>query len=805
MSERLLSVTVSEFRSIRGAITVPLDAPVVLIHGPNGVGKTSILSAIELALTGEVPSLARVDREYTAHLVHKKASQAKVTLATSTLGEAELTVTGRSIAGVPLLQRPLSRFYSERCYLAQSALTRLLEIYQHKDTRRTDSPLTQFVKDLLGLDQLDALIEGLHPAGDIRRLRSPAPQYFEIRDEIRERSKQIAALQTLSLQLSSSLYEVETRLKGKLASLEANLDHLVANLDQLLPRIRLNTDDQKLLDLARTRRDIVATREEWQAISATIGAEMRAQREEEARVARAFVEQWRAGPGRKLEILVTELSGYFSDLPSSTATNPEFARNAAARSVTKELQRCDSLLKQDAIDAKHIADLDQGLQRARARLLVFDEQSATLSIDAGSLAQALAGIAPHVHTEDCPVCSRDFGEVSKRPLQAHLSNRIAQLTAAAGRLQVLSRERVLTSTAVAELERVRAQSQSRLLSDETRNFLKSRQARLGEVYQQLAALNDDIVNGMNLINRASIADRQLDELRSRSQRAETLQSDILSLAQRLDVSFASEASTAEKLSVLQATATQREEGLSKRILIRQDAIKETELLRSLRVEIAGTQNRIEEATKSVSRLERAKADADDLMTAGRQLLNTARDVRTDIVRRVFNDTLNAVWRDLFVRLAPEEQFVPAFALPEGPGSVEAVLETIYRSGGRGGNPRAMLSAGNLNTAALTLFLALHLSVNEQLNWLVIDDPVQSMDEVHIAQFAALLRTLSKEHGRQIILSIHERALFEYLSLELSPAFSDDRLITIELGQAPDGRTTMNYEPIIWEPDSAVAA
>jgi DNA repair protein SbcC/Rad50 len=165
-----------------------------------------------------------------------------------------------------------------------------------------------------------------------------------------------------------------------------------------------------------------------------------------------------------------------------------------------------------------------------------------------------------------------------------------------------------------------------------------------------------------------------------------------------------------------------------------------------------------------------------------------------------------IWRDLFVRLAPEEPFVPAFALPQASDrSVEAVLETIYRSREKGGNPRAMLSAGNLNTAALTLFLALHLSVTVQLPWLVIDDPVQSMDEVHVSQFAALLRTLAKSHGRQIILAMHERPLFEYLALELSPAYSNDRLITIELGQAADGKTTLNYEPLVWRPDTAIAA
>ena len=96
----------------------------------------------------------------------------------------------------------------------------------------------------------------------------------------------------------------------------------------------------------------------------------------------------------------------------------------------------------------------------------------------------------------------------------------------------------------------------------------------------------------------------------------------------------------------------------------------------------------------------------------------------------------------------------------------------------------MLSAGNLNTAALTIFLALHLSVKPTLPWLVVDDPVQSMDEVHIAQFAALLRTLSKQHSRQVIIAVHEKPLFDYLTLELSPAFRDDRLITIERWDGP---------------------
>jgi exonuclease SbcC len=117
----------------------------------------------------------------------------------------------------------------------------------------------------------------------------------------------------------------------------------------------------------------------------------------------------------------------------------------------------------------------------------------------------------------------------------------------------------------------------------------------------------------------------------------------------------------------------------------------------------------------------------------------------------------------------------------------------------------MLSAGNLNTAALTLFLSLHLSVPKTLPWLILDDPVQSMDDVHIAHLAALLRTLSKEHGRQIIIAVHDRQLFEYLRLELSPAFSSDSLLTLELMRGPQQDTRCLARRFSYQEETALLA
>lgn len=212
------------------------------------------------------------------------------------------------------------------------------------------------------------------------------------------------------------------------------------------------------------------------------------------------------------------------------------------------------------------------------------------------------------------------------------------------------------------------------------------------------------------------------------------------------------------------------------------------------------------AADSASRqhADRTLDSAQVLRDQGNAIRTAVDQVRSTIIRREFNDRLNRVWRDLFVRLAPNEPFVPAFRIPDSSTQkLQPKLITEHRDGGQaGGTPGAMLSAGNLNTAALTLFIALHLSVPQELPWLILDDPVQSMDDVHIAQFSALLRTLSKEHNRQVMIAVHDRQLFEYLKLELSPAFPEDSLLTLELSRGPRRDTICASHRFAFRPDTA---
>jgi exonuclease SbcC len=810
MTPSLKSITVTNFRSIKGSVTVPLDAPVVLIHGQNGAGKTSILSAIELGLTSQVPSLARLDRDYVSHLVHKEANEGRIVTTVDSLdGETkstEMLVTRSGVSGMPLLSREQAHFYSERCYLAQATLGRLLEIYEDKDTRRSDSPLTKFVKDLLGLDHLDALIEGLHDAGDVRRLRGTLPAYWEVRETIPSLEKEIATDKAEGDRLDQDLQAVSSRLFARVAELGLQVTPTISD-SELRLAIENRQEEPELQRLAGARRDIVAARDQWRAVQSPVGATEMADAERAVSAANEALENWRSTIGAALEDQFVRLGEFFADLPSPQSIGPERARIEALQTLSAELDRCEALLARDAEDSVALETLDQELARARSRAAVLDEQIAGQAAQAGTLAQVLAGILPHIHSEDCPVCGRDYSETSTEPLQAHVSNRIAALTESAGRLEALSRERADASRTVADAERRRAAIAARLLASAARDQLKGRRARLEELQRLLTDIEEAAERGEQLISAAAAASQRLTELRAHDQRAASIRASVARFAQDLGLDAVGETEGVEAaLTRFITYVTEREAALTARQSARRDVFSDFRERQILTTKRAAIIAEIAEKETRVARLRAAKEKADTRITQARELGRRAREARTNIVRRVFNDSLNAVWRDLFVRLAPDEPFVPAFALPESQGGpVEAVLETLYRSGGKGGNPRAMLSAGNLNTAALTLFLALHLSVGPTLPWLVIDDPVQSMDEVHIAQFAALLRTLSKQHGRQVIIAVHEKPLFDYLSLELSPAFQDDRLITIEMGRTASGATVVNYEPMIWRPDTAIAA
>jgi exonuclease SbcC len=516
---QLTSITLSNFRSIKGSITVPLDAPIVLIHGPNGAGKTSLLSGIELALTGQVASLHRVDPEYANHLVHKDATWSEVSIRTAGLDRnaASLNVRSGEITGEALLESDLARFYSERCFLAQSSLGRLLELYQDS-AKRSDSALTRFVKDLLGLDQLDAIVDGLHDAGDVRRLRNDVPGYAAAKDGIQRLDGELERLRTDLASTDARIQELANRnaeLNSQLVS--------IPGVDARAPQSKLiDLEESELTKLAGLRREIEAAQRRWEEISTTDIAQQRAAAEPRSEVARKAFQDWSKSVGGELNRVLTRLMPLFPDLPSTNSHGLLPTFRAAEEAVRYEFLRCSGLLEKEAADAKTQAEREESIKRGRARVQAIEQQISGLAAEAGSLAEALSRVQPHIHSDDCPVCGRDFNEVSSTPLNAHVSAQISELTAAAGQLQALSRDRTATLSAIAESEREVAQVSGRRIEESQRDSLKTRVALLQEVDLSLTELADGVKEGQQLMDDAAIARRVLTNLSALDQEGSAL-------------------------------------------------------------------------------------------------------------------------------------------------------------------------------------------------------------------------------------------------------------------------------------------
>ena len=797
----LRRVMISNFRRLVGSWEIPLDAPIVLIHGANGSGKTSLLAGIELALTGEIRSMRRLDDRYTAHLPHRGSSFATVgvELADEDGGSQlppRITVGGDEIRGSPALDPERAQFYTERVYLDQASLGQLLDLYQYTEGNQ-ESALARFVNDLLGLDQLDALRTGLHDATDLRRLRNLSEFYADAESELKlaERSLDEA---------TGSLSSIQTELVGLREQLQKALEPL--KIGDVAPDSDINLDEIETL-IANDKRiralpetdNLVTDLIELRGRIRGIVARPAAARLNEARAAvaatNAAAEQWRTSYEAPIAALRSDVISLGIEIDREISD-----------SLALEASALERRLAEHKSASSKMGVAVENANKLQAQLEVVKANISKAETRAGSLATGLAALRNEISGDHCPVCDRDFAEVSADHLVEHIDRKINDLASKGAELQTLVDQRAELTTLFRSAREELSTLGAVILADEEFGAATARREALADLRRRLDELSDVIARGAELSTAVTDAATALAQLEAEEQEYHAV---TCKLAEHATALGAAAPAVDESLEVvwerLNEIAARRLENLNSRGRLLSGA---TELVGRLRDTISRSEQltaKIAGIAQSSQTWQRRIDEANRRREIGRAVHTAASNTRAAIVERVFTQSLNDVWRDVFSRLAPSEPFVPAFGLPTTKrAALKLHLETIHKSGGSAGSPSMMLSTGNLNTAALSLFIALHLAVESQFSCLVFDDPVQSMDEVHIAQFAGLLRMLCKRHGRQIVIAVHERELFEYLALELSPAFEGDELITVELGLDSEGCPTHRATRHIWNDDAALA-
>jgi exonuclease SbcC len=782
----LRSLDISNFRSIRGQVHAPLDAKVVLVHGENGAGKTSLLSAIELALTGSVQSLERADPAYEKQLLHRSATEGSVLLKTlieTSEQSFHAVLNGSGSQSINALDEQRAAFFRERVFLPQALLGQLLQIYQDAGND-VASPLAQFVSKLLGLDRLDALEAGLKPLADVRNVRKIVDGWATAEDDKSRLERRLfderKAREELNKQVLSTLSELATLC----SMLELSVEVREETLDDVAALLSGGGDSEAFARLTDQQRRLASIRREIEAArSATLSnAVTSPPGSEDAREAFA---RWETQYGARLTAIRGRVEAFLPDV--SLPGDPErFADAALTRLRTEHRQLSDRTSQARADIARYAVAQDERDVALRRRQTI-DDEVARLPSGAGSLGSALAELASFISNDVCPVCDRDFSELSKGSLGDHVHGKVRTLSASAERLLTLGRTRSEVQVTVERLEREIVSIAARRLEGEALADLDRRGASAQALITEIESLIEVLREGGQLRAADVVARRAVSEAQSHDVALTAARDTLSDFARSVGAPVVDEGESFEaaglRLDALMATSVAR---LQQRLSTRRNGADLIATIHSAITRRREWDERIAVDFASWQLADQALERAQRLRDQGNAIRNAVDTVRSAIIRREFNDRLNRVWRDLFVRLAPEEPFVPAFRIPESfTQKLQPKLITEHRDGGEaGGTPGAMLSAGNLNTAALTLFTALHLSVPKELPWMILDDPVQSMDDVHVAHFAALLRTLSKEHGRQIMIAVHDRQLFEYLKLELSPAFPEDSLLTLELSRGP---------------------
>ncbi len=803
---RLEQVTVKNFRSIKGSINVPLNANIVLIHGENGSGKTSLLGAIELALTGSINSLERIESNYKKELLHRSARDGEITageiqLLTNDVGgsrefTARLTSTEVTVnAQLPLAQ---ASFFRDRCYLAQALLGTLLSIYQHNDGSATNpsSPLARFVSELLGLDRLDAVEEGLAPIDDTRNFRKLSERYGSIEQEQKQLASQLTDFQKTLLSIGLTLTSAIQRLNEdcKLLDIETSFD--TGTLNQALHILSSSSEENTYTQLHDLKLRLEAISRE-----ANRDSELLQQNSHEILIKRHgqaldALKQWQGSVSFELEQLRTRIDLLLpnSGFELEQLILPEYQPFIRER-LLKRIGQLTARIASSELGQKKLRQIDESLPPLLKLVQGVDDQISQLTVTSGRLGTLLTEVQEFVTSDKCPVCDQAFNHEGQGTLHDHILNKVRAITASATLLTKLSREQASHRNQIDNLTRERGSVQNQVISEEEANSLKLTIAGLDQADADCDRMTPAMRAGVELATQETEARRAVADYHSRDLARKASLETLSEFAATLNQSLPENAETVQAFSHrLLAEIENRISAQNVRRRARTDAlsvIKDTKtiLLRrsDLIQSIADLKLKADHLAELIRRAESIRSDA-------KQIKKRVSSVRSRIIGREFNERLNRLWRDLFVRLAPQEQYVPAFRIPEGSTRrLNPTLVTLHRSGNLAGAPGAMLSAGNLNTAALTLFLALHLTARPQLPWLILDDPVQSMDDVHVAHFAALLRTISKEHHRQVIVAVHNRQLFDYLSLELSPAFQGDSLRTVELSRigSDDTRCAIN--------------
>ncbi|WP_279426341.1 AAA family ATPase [Anaeromyxobacter terrae] len=201
----------------------------------------------------------------------------------------------------------------------------------------------------------------------------------------------------------------------------------------------------------------------------------------------------------------------------------------------------------------------------------------------------------------------------------------------------------------------------------------------------------------------------------------------------------------------EATATSERAATCSGLVTRMSSLLRTAELPRLKIELASLTRIVDDAAATQARLDKAR---------GR--LGALRDSMEASVQRAAEARLNqsdASVNEILSLLTPHRHLNIVRILRDG------TLRIGERGLAAGVDPKPYSSAGQLTCLALSLFLGVSLlQAWSRLNVIMLDEPVQHLDDVKFLNFVEVLKRVAQE--RQVIVSTADRNIGDLLKLKM---------------------------------------
>jgi DNA repair protein SbcC/Rad50 len=439
MIRRLKELTPRDFRCYRSQEPISLDADVVVIYGSNGSGKTSLFSAIEYALTGSVAHLETYDSDYPRCLRHIRATdETSVSLVFQSPDAQPRIVRSLKNSDKPLVGNNLSasdiQFYRERCYLSQNQLSRMFDSYSDGIKRDQDQPLVRFARELLSLDSLENITDGLHVALDLRRLDKASSRFRELRAELEGMAQKRSAIleevaeKKAAFRLAVTVLEDLFRERhGPHALVQWNEPTLISQR-QLIENEQTHTNRQSRVNaLQRYSGSLATATRLLESVTDHTGdskdfllSQLKATEGEQTMV--------RLSLSPAVQRLETLLSAHFpSQLRQIRSSTFEQRLVDLETTANHSLQTIEVRLAEVAQAQTQRDDLERRQAELHNRVEATVGASPSEVSRVQEWLQTLTALSRHLDGDRCPVCARDYAEVQSGTLKQKLEFEIDRL------------------------------------------------------------------------------------------------------------------------------------------------------------------------------------------------------------------------------------------------------------------------------------------------------------------------------------------------------------------------------------------